>query len=219
MSSKIVTGGDSEELRDFPWPPLPGVRGHAAGPKSGDETPSQTRARLHEMERQLPETLERAKQSGAREAEAAAAARMTQEVESLQKKVAGTVAEMLRLRENMRRQMEEDLVHLAVAIARRILRRELCVDPEALTGVVRAAIDQAEARQVHRLRVGPADQAAIERLLASMPLPSAIEVVADPSLDPGAAVLETARGKVDASVETQLQEVDRGLADLLRRRK
>jgi flagellar assembly protein FliH len=171
------------------------------------------------MERQLPETLERAKQSGAREAEAAAAARMTQEVESLQKKVAGTVAEMLRLRENMRRQMEEDLVHLAVAIARRILRRELCVDPEALTGVVRAAIDQAEARQVHRLRVGPADQAAIERLLASMPLPSAIEVVADPSLDPGAAVLETARGKVDASVETQLQEVDRGLADLLRRRK
>jgi flagellar assembly protein FliH len=218
MSSKIVSG-DSEELREFPWKPLPGATQPPAGTSPGGNSPALMRARIEEMDRQLPEIIDKARREGAREAEAAAAVRMEQEVETLQRRIAASVEQILRLREHMRRQMEEDLVRLAVAIARRILRRELSVDPDALTGVVRAAIDQTEARQLHRLRVGPADRALIERMLAAMPLASPVEVVGDPSLERGAAILETVRGTIDASVETQLQEVERGLADLVRRQR
>ena len=46
---------------------------------------------------------------------------------------------------------------------------------------------------------------------------SRLEVVADAGCDPGTAIFETPRGNLDASVETQLQEIERGLADCLER--
>jgi flagellar assembly protein FliH len=44
-----------------------------------------------------------------------------------------------------------------------------------------------------------------------------IEVLADSRLEPGAVIFETARGNLDASIETQLQEIQRGLSDRLHR--
>lgn len=117
----------------------------------------------------------------------------------------------------MRRQLEEDLVHLAVAVARRILHRELSVDPEALGGIVRAVLDRMDAREVHRLRVHPADAPYVEKRLSEWQTPPAMSIERDASLERGAIVLETARGSVDASIETQLREIDRGFTDLVRR--
>ena len=39
------------------------------------------------------------------------------------------------------------------------------------------------------------------------------EVVAEPRLERGAAIFETTRGSLDASIETQLDEIQRGLID------
>jgi flagellar biosynthesis/type III secretory pathway protein FliH len=44
-----------------------------------------------------------------------------------------------------------------------------------------------------------------------------IEVLGDPSREPGSVVFETTRGNLDASVESQLREIERGLTDRLRR--
>ena len=49
-------------------------------------------------------------------------------------------------------------------------------------------------------------------------LPPNLEIAADASLSAGSAVFETARGELDASIGTQLREIDRGLTDLMRRR-
>jgi flagellar assembly protein FliH len=46
---------------------------------------------------------------------------------------------------------------------------------------------------------------------------ASVEVVADASLDRGAVVLETNRGNLDASIETQLREIEIGFADRFRR--
>jgi flagellar assembly protein FliH len=43
-----------------------------------------------------------------------------------------------------------------------------------------------------------------------------VEVIADPSAEPGAVIFETDRGNLDASLESQLKEIERGLADRLR---
>ncbi len=123
----------------------------------------------------------------------------------------------LESRGRMRKQMEEDLVHLAVAVARRILHRELHVDPEALTGIVKAAIERIDVREVHRIIVAPYDATFVKKHFESLRLPERVEIAADGSLPRGSVVFETARGHVDASVETQLQEIDRGFADLVRR--
>jgi flagellar biosynthesis/type III secretory pathway protein FliH len=46
---------------------------------------------------------------------------------------------------------------------------------------------------------------------------ASIEVIPDPSRQPGALVFETERGNLDASIETQLLEIERGLTDRLRK--
>jgi len=41
-----------------------------------------------------------------------------------------------------------------------------------------------------------------------------ITVAADPGLPVGAVVFETSRGSIDAGLETQLKEIERGFADI-----
>jgi flagellar assembly protein FliH len=121
------------------------------------------------------------------------------------------------MRTRLRKEAEEDLVGLSIAIARRVLRREITVDPEALRGVVRAALEKLEAREISRLWAHPSQAQLLTAWLREAGA-TAVEVIADPSREPGAVVFESSRGDLDAFVETQLREIERGLADRLRRR-
>jgi flagellar assembly protein FliH len=104
-----------------------------------------------------------------------------------------------------------------MAIARRILHRELTVDPDALLGLVKAALEKIEAHEVHRVRVRPEDALLVQQHLDKMGLPQRVELIADPGLERGSAILDSSRGALDVSVETQLAEIERGFADLVRR--
>jgi flagellar assembly protein FliH len=113
---------------------------------------------------------------------------------------------------------EEDTVKLAVAIARRILYRELATDPEAILGLVMAAFQKLNARETQRLRLAPGAAAIVQEHRTRLELPPGLEIVSDSSCPPGGAVFETSRGELDASVDTQLAEIQRGLVDLIKRR-
>src|SRR5471030_2372000 len=112
---------------------------------------------------------------------------------------------------------EADLVKLALAIARRGLRRELAIDPEALHGLVLAALEKLQGQEICRVKVHPSHAAMVTECLRQIVTGAAVEVIPDPSREPGAIVFETERGNLDASVESQLQEIERGLADRLKR--
>jgi flagellar assembly protein FliH len=169
------------------------------------------------LEQQIPQAAQKAHQAGFREGEAAAAERAAREIEAINARTAQAIEQLVAERRAMRKQLEEDLVHLAVAIARRVLHRELSVDPEALGGIVRAVLDRLNAREVQRLRVHPLDAPAIEKHLDSWQTPVRLVIERDSSLERGALVFDTERGFVDSSVETQLREIDRGFTDLVRR--
>jgi flagellar assembly protein FliH len=151
------------------------------------------------------------------EGQAAARREAAAQVEAMNLQVARTIEELSGLRQRFRHEAEQDVVALAIAIARRILHRELTVEPEALLGLVKAALEKIELREVHRVRVSRYDAPMVTQYLEKMGLPRPIEVIADPGLLRGAAVLESSRGALDASVETQLAEIERGFADLVRR--
>lgn len=121
------------------------------------------------------------------------------------------------MRRRLRQQMEADLVRLAVAVARRIIRRELSVDPDALLGIVKAAVERIAARELLAIRVSSADAARMESRLSGLNLPERVQLIADNTLAWGSIVFDTTRGQHDASVETQIEEIDRGLADLVGR--
>lgn len=132
-------------------------------------------------------------------------------------RVSRSLADLATVKPKLRFQVEEDAVRLSLAIARKVLRRECTVDPEALAGLVRVALDKTNARDILRIRAAPQDAQDLSNRLAGMGLPSHVEVVADSGLPRGSVLLDTNQGHIDASVETQLQEIERGLADALDR--
>jgi len=155
-----------------------------------------------------------AHKKGFDEGQAAGRRSLAAEVEAMQTKLARSIEELTGLRARLRRQAEQDVVGLAMAVARRILHRELTVAPEALVGLVKAALDQMEAREIHQVRVARSDAPAVGRFFEQVGAPQRVEVIGDPSLAPGSVRIESSRGTLDASVDTQLVEIERGFADL-----
>jgi flagellar biosynthesis/type III secretory pathway protein FliH len=123
-----------------------------------------------------------------------------------------SVLQVATLKPRLRAEAERDLVELAFAIARRILRREISVDPTAVVGLIRGCLDQYSRAEISRLQVHPQDLAAVTEFFSHNPAPR-LEVVADPKVSRGGAVFETTRGVLDARFETQLEEIEKGLTD------
>src|ERR1035437_4104141 len=109
---------------------------------------------------------------------------------------ARSIEEMGSLRARFRREAEADLIELSIAIARRVLRRELAVDPEALHGLVLAALEKLQSQEIRRVKVHPSHAAMVAACLREAG-GSAVEVVPDAAREPGAVVFETERGNLD----------------------
>jgi flagellar assembly protein FliH len=167
------------------------------------------------MEEQYRSAAEQARAAAFREGEAAARERAAAEVNTLLERLARSIGELAELRPRLRREAEADMLRLAMAVARRILRREMAIDPGALHGLAMAALEKLGTEQVCRVRVHPSMASEIHALLEKSPGRADVEVVADAIGEPGTVVFETERGDLDASGETQLEEIERGLADRL----
>ena len=160
-----------------------------------------------ELEAAHREAFHKGLEEGRRQAEA--------QVEASVARLARAVEEIAGLKPRLRAEVEREAVELALAIARRVLRRELHIDPEAVLGLAKAAFEKAALRELTAVRLHPSHAAAVRAHLARIGAPQAIQIREDASLEPGAVLVETVRGAIDASMETQLEEIGRGLADAL----
>lgn len=134
----------------------------------------------------------------------------------VQERVAQTARELSMLRSRLRREAESDVVQLALAIARRILHRELSIDPAAMQALVQVALGRLDRQEVHRVWVHPSQAAAVkQKLMGECPQ---VEVVPDANRELGSLLFETNRGKLDASVNAQFEEIERGLTDRVNQR-
>ncbi len=206
MSSRILRESRQDEVSPVVWPSLAsgGVESRQSKIVTGEVN------EVGDIERRVRE----AHNAGRREGEAAARAQVAPVIEQL----THSIESLALLRPGLRRQAEEDVVRLALAIARRVIRRELTVDPEPLGGIVRTALEKLQGQEICRVRVWPEHAVTLKNTLERLGTPPGIEIVADRSRQPGDVLFETARGVLDASIETQLQEVERGLTDRLHRR-
>ena len=155
--------------------------------------------------------------AGVREGEAAGRQRAGAELQPVIDRLARSIEEIGGLRARLRAEAEADLIQLSLAIARRIIRRELSIDPEALHGLVLGALDRLQGQEIARVRVHPSHAALVGSSLRLNSASVKVEVIPDPSRPVGTVIFETPHGNLDASVESQLQEIERGLADRLRR--
>ena len=214
MSSRIVSGKAADQAVGFEW-----RTHHAPGSQPARAPNAQQgealQARVHELENLMEARAKEAYARGRREA----AQQVEVRLEPAIQRYADNAHELAATRPRARREAEEDVVMLAVAIARKLLHREIAVDPESLLGLVKAAMQKIDARELHRIRVNPEDAGTLERALNGPGSQRRIEIFADSNLERGAAIFETVRGNLDASIDTQLKEIERGFLDLVKARR
>jgi flagellar assembly protein FliH len=148
---------------------------------------------------------------GYAQGERAGAEAASQRAEAMLHRLTETLAELTNVRADMIRQTERQMVQLALAIARRILHREVSLDPDLLLAMARVALERlGETAQV-TVRLHPDDYAAAGAARVAEMSRSNVTVVADARLSRGACRVESDMGLLDVGIDAQLQEVGRAL--------
>lgn len=117
--------------------------------------------------------------------------------------------ELHELREQMADELERDAVELALALAAKLVAGALEAQPERVVDVVRGALRRVADRRQIVVLVDPQDleivSGAVGELQAQAGGIELCDVQADRRVGRGGAVVRTAEGEIDATVETQLQ--------------
>lgn len=175
----------------------------------------------HEAEREAAHKLDQARREAYAEGLAAGRLQAEEQFRPAVQGLAQTLQSLARLRQSIREESLQDLVHLAVSVAARVIHREVAVDPDALAGLIQAAFSKLQSREINRVRMHPTMEALVRKLLEESGAQTAgarnLVVTPDPNLKPSEVFFETSQGILDASVETQLREIERGLIDKLER--
>jgi flagellar assembly protein FliH len=114
------------------------------------------------------------------------------------------------LRAGIMRRSERELVRLALAMAERVVRREIEIDRDLLAVMARVAIDRLGENAVATIHLNPADCDATMGRSASAQ-PGSVAVVADSSVPRGGCLVRSAFGTIDAGIESQMRELARAL--------
>ena len=197
----------SELLRQQPIDPVAPVFWRVVnGPHEGHV------ARISVAE-QLDRKFQEGRQHGLAEAVAIARQEADAQLQPVLQRLAQSISTLADARQRVRDETAADLVRLSIEIASRILHREITLDPDAIHGLLKAAFQKAQSREITRVLVHPAHEASVRSYLEQNATQQMVEIVADPRLDCGGILLETSQGQLDASIDTQLWEIERGLAD------
>lgn len=142
---------------------------------------------------------------------------MEAKITSIQAKVEDLCGQFSKERAKYFAEVEAEVVRLALAIASRILHREVMLDPLLLRGAVRVALERLKENSGISLQV-PKNQEEDWKSLLEGVAGREVTVIADPNLQAGECLLETSVGRVDLGIQAQLEEIERGFFDLLQQR-
>lgn len=184
-------------------------------------------AAVHDADRRVREMIDAAEERARRirsEAEAARDAIRAQAVEEGRReglaRAAGALAAAGAARDRLLAASEQEVVTLALRVARRILRLELADREGAVAELAARAVAEARERREVVLRVNPADGPAVrasEGALGATLVRARLVVREDPAVAPGAVVVDTEAGRIDAGIEAQLEHLGRVLGEELSR--
>lgn len=116
--------------------------------------------------------------------------------------------------ERLDHRFHEEIIALIMAVARQLVRREMRLDPTHITGVVREglnALPMAATEIVVRLH--PDDAAIVRECLGADGENRRWRIEADPSLERGGCLINTAESQVDGRLDTRIGRVIASMFD------
>ena len=215
MSSRVLPAGGDEVISLIRWANgKPDARKELPNRQS---LPSQESTPSSDIDPEVRNALEEAFQRGYSEGIASVRTEAEQAMGRIAENISRTLTSLAEFRPRLREEAEGDLVKLSIAIARRILRREISIDPDSLRALIKVALEKLQAKEGCRARVHTELYRPVKDCLDRLAPSPPIEVTADGSLEAGGIIFETGHGDLDASIESQLREIERGFADRLGR--
>jgi flagellar biosynthesis/type III secretory pathway protein FliH len=129
--------------------------------------------------------------------------------DAMLRRLSQTIEELGELRNEMIHRTERQAVQLVLAIAERIVQRELTLDRTLLLGMARVALDRLGEYGSATIRLNPDDYQAI----GAKPSfdGAAVEVLADSAVPRGGCHVQSDFGFMDVSPESQFRELARAL--------
>lgn len=224
MERQVMDGDSGDAVRRWQAPEVgdpvrrPPARDERAQP-SGDAAVPAAAAEPAVAAAPPPMTIEEieriqqeAREEGFREGEAAGRREGFAAVQAEAENLARVLDSLVPSVEGLDRRLEQELVTLAVTVARQLVRRELRTEPGQIVAAVREAFAllPSSDRRV-RLHLHPEDARIVREALHLSELEQPWKVFEDPTLSRGGAWLETDTSRVDATVESRLNAVIAGM--------
>lgn len=160
-------------------------------------------------EQLVQESYEKGFEEGKRQAERGLA--------NVFKALRDAVVELTGLKEHILRASEEDLLELAVMIARKVIHQEIAMDRLILAKVVSAAVSNASDRDELVIRLNPEDHRLVSAhkhlYLNGCSDERLVELRADEVIAPGGCIVDTVMGEIDARTDSQVDEIFRRLLE------
>ncbi len=233
MLSRVITLRDALRAEAQPFAPTPLTRSSVASSGWSPETPDSPEAneqlqqiaaecarvqaenlalsaRTTTLEQELENARKHAFDMGLSQGEQRAQRELAPVVEKMKHAIAETVG----TRSSMRASAEKDVVQLALQIAKRILHREIATDPNALSALAKVVFDRMARAESYTLTIHPRFLESVQAAVTGN-IVARVRIEPDPASAPGTFIVRSPEGTIDASLDTQLDEISRGLADRL----
>lgn len=156
-----------------------------------------------ESEAQAAEAFARGKREGAEQVEK----RLGPTIQAF----ASAVEEISRLRESILKNSSDDMLRLVLAIAEQIIPCVVSINPEIIHHTIVKALQAAAAADSYHIKVHPDDMAVVMEkkplLMASISGLRNLTVEENPGITRGGCLVESELGQVDATIESQLDEI------------
>lgn len=149
-----------------------------------------------------------ARDRGRAEAQAQAQVALDRAVADLRGQLTASLDELASLRVDLAARAEKDLVRLALAIAHKIVQREVRVDHEIALTLTRVALARVHSRAGATVRLHPDDFAYVSAHRAKLNSEAAIEIIEDRNVGPGGCIVQSEMGEIDARIEQQFAEIE-----------
>jgi flagellar assembly protein FliH len=189
----------------------------AASVQEQDKPKPKTKKQTKPPPPQQEVDLESLKQEHFAKGEKAGRKEVEQEVETAAQALAAGLEELNELRESILTKSKEDMVRLIMAVAERIVQTEVREKEDIVLHTVERALSAAVQCEEYTLKVHPEDLEVVKRnkplFMARIKGLERVHVLADASVSKGGCLAESRLGDVDASLETQLQEMTQQLQE------
>lgn len=211
-----VGNGDLPEdvAGEVPLPPDPAEQAEAMLSEAQQHVEQMLNQARTQVDVWQEEARQQGLQAGYESARQAVEAELTEVVQTAQE----VLQSLLPARDAFFNEAREHIADLALAVARKIIGREITLDPKTVTDIVATVIDQAQVEPPCRVHVHPKDYDLLhphwEAVAALQRGGDTWELVSDQQVSRGGCVLEIQGGSLDAQLDTQLNQVARTFAQV-----